>query len=254
LEISRYEFSDDIRIFNLGDVHRGDLCCDDSLFRKAVKEIAGGPGCYWVSTGDLLNCAFKDSVSDSYKSKPLGVEFRELTSELAPIASKCLGFVKSNHHARFERVAGMSLDEMLADTLKIPFLGGSGVINVTVGRASYYIALHHGIGGGKMRGGKTNNLERLEAIYPGADIYMEGHTHTYEFFVNEAHFINRKLHLLSAYQAHFCTTGHFLHWKDSYGEDKKLRPGVKGCAVITLKSLSGAGNIDRKQVRGDLFN
>jgi hypothetical protein len=132
-------------------------------------------------------------------------------------------------------------------------LGGSGLINVTLGRASYYIAMHHGIGGGKMRGGKTNNLERLSQIYPGADIYLEGHTHMYDFFINDVHYIDRKRNKLTASPAYFCTTAHFLDWKGGYGEDMKLKPGIKGCATLELKHCA-AGNVSMKRVRGDLFN
>ena len=40
--------------------------------------------------------------------------------------------------------------------------------------------------------------------------------------------------------------------KGSYGEDMKLRPGVKGCAMLELKHKT-AGNVSQKRVRGDLF-
>jgi hypothetical protein len=253
LEIPKYTFDSNILLFNLGDVHRGDLCCIDSLFHKAIYAIERTPNAFWVSTGDLLNCAFKDSVSDSYKSKPLGAEFKTLKAELAPIAQKCLGVTTSNHHRRFEKKVGMSLDEILCDSLGLPFMGNSCIINLTLGRACYYVALHHGIGGGRMRGGKTNNLERFFDIYPGADIYMQGHTHTFDFFIEKIQYIDRKRGSLVSYPAYFCTTAHFLEWKESYGEEYRFKPSKEGCAVLTLYHRK-KGNFAVKKVKADLFN
>jgi hypothetical protein len=65
--------------------------------------------------------------------------------------------------------------------------------------------------------------------------------------------IDRKRNKTTMSPAYFCTTAHFLEWKGGYGEDMKLRPGVKGAARLELK-YCGAGNSDAKRVRGDLFN
>jgi len=252
LEIPKYDFDSTILLFNLGDIHRGDLCCNTNLVQKTIGAIAATQNAYWVSTGDLLNCAFKNSVSDSYKSAPLGTEYKWLRKEIKPIAYKCLGVVSSNHHRRFEKAVGMSLDEVLCDALDMPFRGNSGVINITLGGASYYICLHHGHGGGRMRGGKANNLESFFDIYPGADIYMTGHTHTFDFFINKVQYIDRKRNNLIEYPAYFCSTAHFLNWKESYGEELMYKPGIEGCAMLTLYHRT-TGNFDRKRVKGDLF-
>jgi len=100
LDIPKYTFDSNILLFNLGDIHRGDLCCNTKLVHKAIRAIAATENAYWVSTGDMLNCAFKNSVSDSYKSAPLGVEYKWLRNELKPIAHKCLGVVTSNRQKR----------------------------------------------------------------------------------------------------------------------------------------------------------
>jgi hypothetical protein len=41
--------------------------------------------------------------------------------------------------------------------------------------------------------------------------------------------------------------------KGGYGEDIKLRPGIKGAARLELKHCT-AGIVERKQVRGNSFN
>jgi hypothetical protein len=173
--------------------------------------------------------------------------------ELAPISGKCLGIVTSNHHRRFERAVGMSLDKMLAHDMAVPFLGQIGLLNVICGKASYYIALHHGTGMGKRRGSKTNNTEDLAVLVPGADIYMEGHTHAPDFFIDEMNYIDRKRGLFRSAPAYFCVTGHFLDYGRSYAPGMKLRPMPQGAAVLELRE-AGAGNVGNKKVRFDLFN
>ena len=229
MDIPKYMFNHDLKLYNLGDVHRGDPAHDNYLWKKIINKVHEDKNARWVSTGDLLNVALKNSKSDVYNSKNLNSEWNLLKKELAPISQKCLGFIKSNHHRRFDKETGLSLDSILADALKIPFLGGMGLIAVQCGRACYYIAMHHGTGGGKKRGSKTNNLETLGEVIPGADLYMEGHTHAFDHFINEVRYIDRKRGGIRQYKATFCVTGHFMEWEDSYAEDMKLIPRPKGC-------------------------
>ena len=250
MKIPTFKFYSDINIYNLGDVHRGDDACNVALFRKVVNTIAEDDIGWWISTGDLLNVALKTSVSDSSKSKPLGKEFDLLIEELQPIKKRCLGIVDSNHHRRFDRAVGMSLDAVISShvDLQIPYLGKIGVLNVVCDSAAYYIVLHHGVGFGRKRGSKANNLEELGDIIPSADVYMEGHTHSYDYFINEVPYIDKKRQLLNYHKAHFATTGHFLNWEDSYAQDFKLRPKPQGVAMVTL-SANTVGRSAMKSVK-----
>ena len=89
-------------------------------------------------------------------------------------------------------------------------------------------------------------------MYPGADVYLEGHPHTYDFYINKVQYVDRERNNLVEFPAYFCTTGHCLKWKDSYGEDKKYIPSVEGIAILGFKP-GGTGNFARKKVTGDLF-
>lgn len=252
MKIRQYNFSGNVRIVNLGDVHRGDSACNDALFRKIIAHIEKDPSCYWVSTGDLLNVALKNSKSDVYSSMSLEDEKNILLKELEPIASKCLSLVASNHHSRFDRETGMSLDALIAGLLNIPYLGGMGIINVTCDRASYYIAMHHGTGGGGARGSKVNSSEKLEGIAAGADLYLDGHTHSYATWQNISQYIDKKRGLLSEQISHFVTTGHFLNWGDSYAVNMKLKPMPQGSSIVELFA-AGAGNATYKRIKSDLL-
>lgn len=240
-------------MMNLGDVHMGSPAHDAKLFQKAVEYIKAHDDCYWVSTGDLLDVALKDSKSDVYTAMPLEKEFKLLTEALAPIADKCLGIVGSNHHHRFDRSVGMSLDQLLCDKLGVPFLGITGLVNVVCDKAAYYVAMHHGFGGGRTRGAKTANLAYFGTIIPGADLYLSGHTHTYVSFPEDIPYIDRKRGLLVDYQAHFVCTAHFLKWKNSYGESKLYKPSTPGAALVTLHAHA-TGNRNSKRVDSALFN
>lgn len=251
MKITQYTFPGSINLYNLGDVHRGDHACNDALFRKIIDIVERDPVGYWISTGDLLNVALRNSKSNVYGSMSLEDEMSVLLEELEPIAKKCLGIVKSNHHARFDKETGMSLDSILCDRLNIPFLGALGIINITCNRTSYFTAMHHGTGSSKMRGGKASSLERLSFIVPGADLYLEGHSHSYQALYDTAHYIDRKRNLMSEGIAHFCTTGHFLKWDESYAADHKLQPMPQGAAMIELKG-NGLGKIANKKIKIDL--
>ncbi|HZV82608.1 MAG TPA: hypothetical protein VFF53_10635 [Geobacteraceae bacterium] len=196
--------------------------------------------------------ALKTSLSDVYSSLSVERELEEIKRELQPIAHKCLGFVGSNHHRRMNNLTGLNLDKVIANELNIPYLGKLGLINVTCGAASYYIAMHHGVGGGKRRGGKANNLEDLSMVIPSADIYLEGHTHAFTHFVNEVPYIDRKRNRMVSHPAYFVTTGHYLKWEGSYAQDYKLRPMPIGCSVVTLKAAP-VGRIAQKRVKVDFF-
>lgn len=252
MTIPRYTFKDSILLFNLGDAHRGDPAHDNQLFLKVVNAIRHTNNAYWISTGDLLNVALQGSKSDVYNSANLEQEFEWLIKDVSPIADRCLGMVASNHHNRFDRAVGMSLDKLIAGKLNIPFLGQLGLLNITCDKASYYVAMHHGIGSGKRRGAKTNNAQDLASIIPGADIYLEGHTHTFDHFIDESVYIDRKRGKLSHAKAWFCVTGHFLDYMTSYASSKKYRPAPKGSAFIEIFA-AGAGNIWNKKVTADLY-
>lgn len=252
MNILKYDFSSDIQVVNLGDVHRGDETCDVKAFLRDIEYIRSHENCYWVSTGDLLNVALKSSKSNVYTSMSLTKELGIIRKELEPIAKKCLGLVASNHHARLEKDTGLDLDSVICDALGLPFLGKIGLINLKVGASCYYVGMHHGLGGGSMRGGKINGLSRLARIIPGADIYLEGHTHSYASFINEVPYIDKKRNTFKSHKAHFVTTGHYLQWDDSYAQDLKLEPMPIGSAILDIKAGSSGLN-EYKRVRADLL-
>lgn len=234
MEIHKTNFDKDIKLVNLGDVHRGDKCCNVDLFHKHIDFIKENEDVYWCSTGDLLNVALKTSLSDVYTSSSLQYEYDAIVEELKPISHKCLGITTSNHTNRFDKAVGMSLDKLVCTALNVPFLNDFGLLNITCGRTSYYVAMHHGCGGGRTRGAKSNELYRLGEVIPGCDLLLQGHTHAFEMFVDETPYIDRKRNKVTYLQSYFVCTGHYLNWEGSYAQKFKMKPAPQGSAMITL--------------------
>jgi len=253
MRIPTFRFPGNVTLYNLGDVHRGDRNCNVDLWRRIVKAIQEDETAYWVSTGDLLNVALKTSLSDCSKSMSLEEEFNALCGELEPTKGRCLGIVGSNHHHRVQKAIGMDLDGIISRELDIPYYGPLGVLNIICDRCSYVTILHHGVGGGKKRGGAVNNLDELGDVIGGADLYLEGHTHKFTTHQNLVPYLDRKRNILNYHTAHFVTTGHFLNWEKSYAQDFKLRPQPQGAAKMNLYA-SECGRSEIKKISVELFN
>ena len=73
---------------------------------------------------------------------------------------------------------------VLAKRWNIFYLGYCGLINYRLPRRSYKIWVHHGAGGGRKRGAKAIRLQDWSQ-FVDADIYLQGHTHTYQNFHDE---------------------------------------------------------------------
>lgn len=251
--IIQHHFDHDIDLFNLGDVHRGDQACDVNLYLKVIEEIRRNPFARWVSTGDLCNVALAGSKTGAYFSANVGQEVEDLAKELEPIADKCLGIVSSNHHDRFSRAVGMSLDKLLGSFIGIPYLGHVGRVAVTCGRATYWIALHHGVGGGRTMGAKANTHDRLMDLAPCYDVYLVGHTHTYMVTPSSQRCPDRKRMKDTTLDQWRVTTGHFLDYDASYAGTLMLREMPKGSSVCNLRA-STVGKQQNKQVKTYLFS
>lgn len=245
MEIKKVEFPGDVELYILGDVHYGDNQCDREMFKKIVSNIQklDDDKCAVVITGDLLNVGLADSVTGAYGSMTLGTELDAMCAILDPLKSKIIGFVSSNHHSRVEKKTGMSIDKEVAVRLGVNYLGHMGLVSITTGsgpfKNNYFVAMHHGAGGGRTMGAKANELMRLEDIIPGCDLYCQGHTHTFQHFLSQTYYVDRKRTKVTELSSHFVTTGHFLNYEQSYAAEAKMRPAKKGTAVVTLKAPVG---------------
>ncbi len=242
-----WHFDSDVRIVNIGDLHRGNKQCNAKFFQELVIKIAADKNTYWLSTGDLLEVGLSNSASGSYNCLTVDEELDLLTQELEPIKDKCLGIVSSNHHNRLKKTTGMSLDTRLCKEIGIPYLGHTGVIGVRCDKAKYFLVLHHGTGGGRTMGAKLNSAERLQRIMASGDVYLTGHTHSFACIPFHQSIIDKKRDRAITYTSYHVVTGHFMEYEDSYAEGMLLNPAPVGSSVIKL-GAAAVGNYTNKRV------
>lgn len=178
-----------VELLVLADYHYADPHSDHDAIKRDIEYVASRDDTYCVLAGDLMNCAIKSSVSDTYGDTLSPMEELSICSELLqPISNKIVGMVGGNHEARHYKTNGVDMSLILAKQLGISdrYSPDTALIFLRFGRminhAShhrpnlYTIYLTHGTGGGRREGGKVQRLVDLSTIVD-ADIYIMGHTH-----------------------------------------------------------------------------
>ena len=90
INIDLSEDSNNIPIYVLSDVHRGDPNADLKILEKIISYIESTPDCYCILLGDILNTALTTSKSDIY-SETLNV------SQAQELAVKYLSRILLQH-------------------------------------------------------------------------------------------------------------------------------------------------------------
>ena len=161
-------------IKSVGDLHIGDKSFLPQAITDLKKWLKEKPNRYYVLVGDIFNAATKSSVSDVY-SDVMNVDdsMEYFCSQFEDIADKCLGAVDGNHDRRVWKDVGVDPVKWCCARLGIPYCGHEGNVVVALGdygrknrkdrlRPVYYsFLLVHGVGGGRLPGGKANALHRL---------------------------------------------------------------------------------------------
>lgn len=227
--------AEEIKLYNLGDVHYGSRFCERDKFLKVVEMIKNDDNAYWVSTGDLLEISLASSKIYDYEALGTQRELRELTEILKPVSHKCLGITESNHHKRIEIVSGLNLDEIIAQYLNIEALGKIGFLNIMVNKVAYFLTMFHGYGAGRSKGAKINMLSNFGNTIKGFDIYLAGHTHCFDYTINVEQVIDKKHKKVQTLNSHYCITGHYIKWFGSYASEKMFAPAPCGSTVVRLK-------------------
>lgn len=240
----------EMNIYLLGDWHWGSPQCRKNDIRKLVKRIADDPKALWIGCGDLAENALITSVGDVYKQEvsPQS-QLGQLVLLLEPIADKCLAMVGGNHGARTTKGSGLDPDHVLAALLRLgdlvgdpgKYCGYSSLIDLCfeptpTAITHWVIYLHHGAGGGRTKGGKTNAASRGVEIVEGADILITAHHHADISFSDRISYISngsgeaqikwRRRHYTSVLSA--------LEYGESYAEAKQMPPASLGQVVLTL--------------------
>jgi hypothetical protein len=166
-----------------------------------------------------------------------------------PIIPSCVAVLRGNHGTKWSRQEG-DMIKIIARRWGVPYLGYQGFVvfntkipkpedKLELGKSmysnkSYKIFIHHGAGGGRKRGAKTIRLNEWSQFIE-ADVYLQGHTHTYVEFNDEKILPNNRIK--TRYYGN--TPGYIRSYRghDNYIEELGLPPQVAGCLKISFDPI-----------------
>ena len=229
-----------IEILPLSDLHIGDPGFNEPALKNYLRYVQAEQNRYILLNGDVINNATKGSVSDIYtETMPPRRQIECAADILDPVSDRILGIVSGNHERRTDKESGISPVEILAEKLKVPYFGIETLLKIRLGknthwRQTYYtIYATHGWGGGRLRGGKVNNLERLKNIVL-CDVYCMAHTHGQVSFPSVIYVPETKHDAVTERVMWFVNSGSFLERGSGYAAAKGYEPQLIGCPIIEL--------------------
>jgi len=230
-----------IEILPLSDLHIGDPGFNEPALRNYLKYVQAEPNRFILLNGDILNNATRNSVSDIYtETMPPRRQIECAADILTPVSDRIIGIVSGNHERRTDKESGISPVEILAEKLHVPYFGIEVVLKIQFGWSHkarpicYTLYATHGWGGGRLRGGKVNNLERLKNVVI-CDIYCMAHTHGMAAFPSTVYIPEVRQNMVAERTMWFVNSGSFLNRGDGYAAAKGYEPQMIGCPIIGLE-------------------
>ena len=217
------------QIYVMGDTHLDHPNTDLKLLQSHI-DLIKNSGSPWMHLGDWVDAITpKDSRFD-IKDKRAGVieSYLHMENLFKPIAHQCIAMLRGNHGSKWSRQEG-DMIRVIAGSWDVPYLGYCGFIRFN-GKT---IFLHHGAGGGRKRGAKTIRLNEWAQSFD-ADIYLQGHTHTYVAFPDEVityrgvrtRWFGNVPGYIRSYRGH-----------DNYVEELGLSPQVAGMLRLEMEPI-----------------
>ena len=230
---------DELHLIPIGDTHVGDPGFDDKLFMDKVQQIKDDPNALCVLTGDMINNALKDSVSNVYDAMRPSDEIRYFVKLMDPIKDKLIGVINGNHCIRTDKHSDISPAEIIAAKLNTPYFGDEVFLKVSFGRTVphnnqvyYGVFLYHGAGGGRLAGSKVNVVQRMTQVVL-ADIYIAGHTHQMSAVPQTIYVPDLRTNKVNEQKMMCVSTGSYLK-RDGYPAQKGLPPMALGSPTIIM--------------------
>ena len=176
--VRHYEHLDRLFVFPLGDVHIGSSNFQEAKWQEWLSYITEHEDTSMLGTGDFLNVALKDSVSDVYtEALTVPQAKRKLRADLRPLAERDRIdlLIPGNHEARITRATGECPIDDTADALDVSYAPAVAIVRYLVGDQTYDVFVRHGSGSGRP-GAQATKMER-EALTVVCDVYVQGHVH-----------------------------------------------------------------------------
>jgi len=229
----------DIELIPLSDLHLGSPVTNLRKIDKILAYIRENPKTRVVLLGDLLESAVIGSKGDPYNSKTLNEEIDIAISVLEPIKDKIIGIVSGNHERRISKSVGLDVLQLLCRKLNLEdkYSPDFLVLIVSMTKTSWYIVLHHGIGSGRTKGGRINNLQRYSNIVINADIIITGHTHDLIITVDERFSIDKKRKTLTKQKIYYINVPSISMEYGGYSSSYAYPPTLSGAVKIHLPDV-----------------
>jgi hypothetical protein len=128
----------------------------------------------------MRSAALYDTAEDVVDDKALELTWELFEKFLKPTTGRWLGMLHGHHYTLLR--SGETTDQRLCQMLETRFLGTSAYIRLQFStpnsndRSNITLWAHHGCGGGQKAGAPLGKIEDMAASFPGADIYIMGHT------------------------------------------------------------------------------
>jgi len=183
----------------------------------------------WLHLGDWADFITPDDRRYDVGMDDIMTQFNDIKELFAPIKDQCVSMLRGNHGSKWSKKEGDIIGQ-IAREWNVPYLGYCGFITVKLNKKSYKIWVHHGAGGGRKRGAKTIRLQDW-ALFVDADIYLQGHTHTWVAFSDQKLTpYGKRLRWYANTPGYIDSyTGH-----DNYVEEWGLPPQPTGMLQLTL--------------------
>jgi len=231
---------DRIRIIPVGDIHIGapQGQCQLKKVAALLEHIEKTPNTYMLGTGDYMDCAQKmpgkKGPSVYFQSMPPQQQLEKIQMMLLRLAQKhkILGLHGGNHEGWILELTGIDVIKILADNLKVPYLGPAcdttvDLVNRAGQKQRYLIYSQHGNSNAKQKHTKMGALiAATKDIF--AHIFIWGHVHQVGSERGGKRFNGNQI------KCYYVLAGHWLDWEGSYAQLFGLDICPAGTAKIQL--------------------
>jgi predicted phosphodiesterase len=242
---------DNIRIYPIGDVHLGNVFCDEKELIKTIERVKNDQHGYAVLMGDMLELTTRNSVGDIWGQKLTPWQQIERAAELLePIKDRIVAVTEGNHELRAFKYDGLLPMRDVASRLRLDlekvYAIGAGVIFADlhpmngneVRTSTHTIYFKHGSGGGKRMGSKANRMEDMKCDVL-ADVHIMGHTHAQMAFTSATYVpVSTVVKRIEERRSLHVNSGSFLGW-GGYAVQFGFSPSFTGAPYLELCSYFG---------------
>lgn len=183
----------------------------------------------------------------------------EFIKELYPLAKIIGGVVCGNHTYQFQDagskgLVGKTVDQVIAETLDVPFFGVCGalvldMVATSTTRIPFKIFMHHGFGAASSKNASIKQVLDLRSKFPAFNLYVMGHNHikicTTQEGIDVRYRANTKQWHMAQVVQGFIRSASFLKgyiegeavdgYNGSYVEEKCLTPAGLGVVTANLR-------------------